>query len=1103
MALPIRTVAGHFPSSADLWDETSLPLAITLQPLAGSHSFSSSSSSSTNDGASTFEKVSLTGGGGASLTPPPPLSSIPKCLKCGAPHPSRQTHYHPSGSSSSGVRNHYSNGNNNETFVKPTFLLCYLCGKVSSTTTEQQYAARSQQEEDVGDVSFSIGRGAKSASNDTCVFALPLRIVLASSTTTTTTSGGSQQPASSTPPVYKVPAMSCPILWFVVLDATATESTYWRTVHQLLMDRLDSHKNNNNDDDDDDDGSSIPPYVHLSILLVSQQDCRIFQLDSPVPHLQQYPLQQLQQPQNSSSSSSAVLMERIFESLVPMDEVHKAHTKTMLRSLMDYASYQPPPPTSYPNTVNVVTAYEDDDTPLNSLGAAAASDYSSSSYSPSGMPLSWILSALSESLLQFGHKAGERYFPPPSSSSTITTTSFSSQAATRFPYAGAQVSILLGNPPMHQTARVDGTPLFPEPISSSKPTSSKLNSTRGVLGGRALPGEFQSQSSRFGLSIENSGENGHGFDTDWSPEALEDRYPDGASIEWMNYYADLGRQCVDAGLGIDILGIATAEEGLNTHSDFGLVLLSGLVKTGGHGTAVYPIPSAREALQSEWTSRAPWKNGRAFAAELRLRLSPGFHVDVSSTAHPDEEEIPLVELYNEAGLTGPAFAVDEPCLWRTSSCDQYTTFSVDLRVAQPIVPKEFYVEHLGNVVTKPVVQTCFAYNTIETLNDGQAYTVRRMRISCRPVGKPLLANDTEAIYNSLDPEAMAVVLFHKLTLASLRDGIEEAKPIAEEWLQALLVCAYRSAQRKDQELQEEQRNGLLPSVRDTLDENNLFIASERLLNRDGELSESDVLLAKGHPHLQNMPLMIYMLLQSDAFANLLSLDDRFAALSQLSSMPPDTLTRCIAPRLQLWAAVSPGENGNTINDSNNNNNNNQNDNTIETEPLVELIELRQDAIHWAVQDCAQSMNEGEGFFFFVDSPREILVVDASLIVSSVPKSTQAHVSVGLQNAIDFARSSYSTRPLVRYVLEEYDTEGLQAFRELCCNEDKPLFMGGGGSVSAALTTTNSPSSSSSSYANFEAWRQAMAAQVESQLDDDMMMMGAATEDVARKNRTSV
>ena len=977
MALPIRTVVGHFPSSSDLWDETSLPLAVALQPLASPHPASFAPTTTTT-------------------ALPPPLSMIPKCLHCGAPQPTRQTHYHPS---SSGRMNSAI-----ETFSAPTFLLCYLCGKVSSATLEQQQAARWKQEEDVTDISFSAGRAAKS-SNDTSIVALPLGYSSVLPKSSSNSSAPPSQQSHGRAAIYELPAMACPLLWFVVLDATATDSSYWRTVHELLMSSI-----NNN----------IPSHVHLSIVLVSDQDCRIFQLDSPVPHLQQYPLQ------------SPLLMERLFDSLVPMDEVHMAHTKTMLRSLLDYASYQDHGKMS--DEVPVVTSY---DMPSNGSHPNGRSKSTSS-----GMQLGWILSNISEALLQYGHNVGD--------SSKVPLSATTHQHP--FPYAGAQVSVLLGGPPMHQCTRVDGTSMTNHSNYGDRLPVSPA--TRGVFGGRALSETISSCPT----SSNSETDRDNILASDWSPEALEDRYPNGASVEWMSYYSDLGRQCVDAALAVDIMGIACEDE--QDMREFGLVLMSGLIKTGGHGTAVYPIPSAWNEVQSEWKSREPWSNGRAFGVELRLRISPGFGVDANTSTVSADSDMPLFELYNEAGLTGPAFAEEESNLWKTASCDQYSTFSVDLQVTQSIVPNEFYVEHLGNVVTKPVVQTCCAYTTIETLEDGRAYTVRRMRISSQPVGLPHLASDTEAIYNSLDPEAMAIVLFHKLALASLQDGVQEAQPIAEEWLQALLVCAYRSAQQKDEELQEKQRNGLLPSMPDASEDNNLFVASERLLNRNGELSKTEILLGKGHAHLQNMSLMIFMLLQSDVFSDL-SLDDRFAALSQLSSMPPDSLTRCIAPRLQLWGATSAQDIQSRRTDTSGA--------ADELEPLVELIELRNDAIGWAVQDCATVPNDG--LFFFVDSPRELLVVDASLVMSSgsgtirvqLPKPSQgrSNVGPGLQSAIDFAQSSYPSRPPIRYVVEESCDEGLIRFRELCCNEDKAL---------------------SPDYASFEAWRQAMAAQVESQLD---------------------
>ena len=497
MALPIRPVVGQFPSSAALWDDTSLPLAVTLQPLAGS------------DWRTTAKLDSSVASSLSS--PPPPLSAIPKCLHCGAPHPTRFTYFHPSVVGRSSTI---------ETFVKPTFFLCYLCGKVSSTNPEQQHAARSSQEEDVESVSFSAGRAGRTG-NDSCVFSLPLRAFRSESSTQRKASGNQATSlgtaATAAPhPIYKVPAMACPILWFVVLDATATDSTYWRTVHDLLMESFDSAT-----------AADAPPpaHVHLSIILVSQRDCGIFQLDSPVSHLQQYSLE------------SPVLKERLLESLVPMDGVHTAHTKTTLRSLLDFGSYQQ----HTSDAIEVLTSYDNID--------ENGDEDTFPSISSSGMPLGWILSTLSESLLQYGLSAGER----------IDAAENGSTMAPEFPYAGAQVSVLLGRPPNHN---IPGG--IERSFQESDPTTTPI-STRGIFGGRALPGKLPTQSpqQRFRTATDG-GENGFGrgggTNNDWCPEDLEDRYPDDALNEWMTYYSDLGRQCVDAALAVDILGLATEEE---------------------------------------------------------------------------------------------------------------------------------------------------------------------------------------------------------------------------------------------------------------------------------------------------------------------------------------------------------------------------------------------------------------------------------------------------------------------------------------------------------------------------------------------------------------
>ena len=828
-------------------------------------------------------------------------------------------------------------------------------------------------------VKFSASKSSKTdAALDTTVFALPLRL--------------QQQQSQSNhhaTPIYQVPAMACPVLWFVILDGTATSPLYWQTVHDLLLHTLQQQTSSSDDDED-----MLPPYIHLSLLIVSDTHCSAFQLDSPVPHLQQYAIRS----ENNHHANW------LLRSATPMDARHIAHTQTALRSLLDwnfFCTYQP-------NT---------DTGPYR------------------GMPLPWILSSLTDSLMQHGHPVGQR---PSTSTQQHTNNSMG-----LLPYAGAQISVFLAQPPVHPSMSNDTNGEGPSNISFGETSSIP---PRGVKGGCALPipdGELSSQTHAPTNSTAN----------DWAPDQIPKE-----TRKWINYYSDLGRQCADAACAVDVYACYddsdhSPESDPSKDYIFGIPLLAGLKSAA---TGVYPLPHARDVLEQTWKSQFPWKR-RGFGAELRIRMSPGYKVDTLSSATEDDD-MPLAKLYHESGLYGNAFSVDEASLWTMASCQESTTMSIDIAAANE-VPQKFYVESLGATIKlKPVVQTCLAYTTIDRVkrNDGsvQYFTTRRMRISSKSLGDPSQAT-IERIYNSLDPEALAVSLFHKLALASLQEGTSEVIPIAQEWLVELMQCVYLSAKQFSEEQEEESRNGLLPhrpSPEDMEDSggNLPFVAHDRLLEEGmggSDLTQTEVLLGYGHERLRSTALMIYLLLQSDAFNLQLNQDDRWAALSHLLCMPPHTLTRCLAPRLQLWSASSPDD------------------------AVVDLIELRRSAIDWAIQETQESPDD---LFLFVDSPQEIMVVRASLVAqggkSGLDTMNQIDEIPGLVKAIDVAVSSYGyskSSPSVQYVLNESDTAGLSRFYDLVTVEERCLRSG----------STNNDEGT-----NFGPWRESMADQVKNELD---------------------
>lgn len=559
-------------------------------------------------------------------------------------------------------------------------------------------------------------------------------------------------------------------------------------------------------------------------------------------------------------------------------------------------------------------------------------------------------------------------------------------------------------------------------------------------------------------------------ETELTPANLLERYQPVEKIE--EYYADLGRQCADAAVGVDLLLLIVVDGGDESVvvPDFGLALIQPLAdRSGAPGPLLFDLSnnddaedddvevegeSQRARFQRELLSRTPWQEGRVFGAELRIRLSPGFAVDPATvTAVRGAAGPQLAPLYYESGLVGPASAVGESAqLWRMGTTDSHTAFTIDLTVVTAAksrrVPDRYYVEGVGEVALKPVIQTCFAYTTIvketdESKNGGQVVykTVRQMRIASRPVP---LAHSVEALYASLDTEALAVVLFHKIALASFQDGLAEAAEMAQQWLQLLLVCVYRSAQEQLKVERQHEENGVQVSKNDKA--HRYFYPGERLLNLEGELSAEDVLLAQGHERLRPVVLMVYLLLQCDPLRlsprGLMyrpSFDLRSAALSQMTSMTPSTLTRCIAPRLQLW------ESGYAA-----------------TEPILDVVELRSEAVQSAVLEYSSNSSKkgAPGLILFLDTPDQIVVMDARYVntdfsstasssssnpssPTSSPKSGQKAkplvIGEGLKQAIEDAANSYRTRPTIVYELDQSETSGERTFLRLvdCLIEDTP------------------------------------------------------------------
>jgi hypothetical protein len=441
------------------------------------------------------------------------------------------------------------------------------------------------------------------------------------------------------------------------------------------------------------------------------------------------------------------------------------------------------------------------------------------------------------------------------------------------------------------------------------------------------------------------------------------------------YYSDLGEECARAGMGVDILVL--------TDDNVGLPFLRQLSDRSGAPGPLLCLDSLR--FEREVASRTPWHRPTAFGGILRIRLSPGFAVDSSEVDATEEGGPQFAPLYSSGGLMGPAKEQEES-LWIMGSCDVTTAVTIDMKVDSNVTERS-YVEGMGEVMIKHTIQTCFAYTAIEKQEDGSFLTVRRLKVASLHMP---LAFDTESLYATLDPEALAVVLFHALTIASLQDGLVEAHSIGLQWLQSIMVCAYKSAE-MEEELQREQLSRGLNNM------NPFFYAKERLLNRNGDLSSQEVLLGEGHERLHPIPLVLFSLLQCDALrpsfgSYFPSVDARCAASAQMYGMSPSILARCVAPRLDLWATGDDAQ-----------------------EPIMENMDLNLEHVTFSLMDLQEHSGN---LILFLDSPREILVCDSRHLQES-GSSTLQSTTIGraLEQTIQAACRSYRVPPTVVYELD--------------------------------------------------------------------------------------
>ena len=866
----IRPVTRSLPASSAIWEDTNLPLAVVLTPLK----LTNTTKNVTNK----------------------PVACIPKCLHCGAPHPSKATHYRP---------NHLS------------VLICYLCGKSSPTRIEAQQEARAEEHLDIHTYDTVISDASSTE------FQLPLYSSLTSN----------NEPIS-----WKLPAMACPPVWWIVLDGSCSNGSYWHSVGNVISNALEG----------------IPPHVHIGIVAASSTTLSSWDLASQIPHV-------LHSSQMSPASVDSLC-------LVPCDALHLSRIRSALRAVVD------------------------------SYGGTGGGNGVTTENKGTGMALGSSLETILEFMEQAVHPGARvRY------QNNLTASSES-----QLKYAGGKVLCLLSGPPVE--------------IESHQRHSLQPYHMGGI-GGSCAPtiDKWQGCSNEPPPEVEP---------TDMTPSNLIDymsplhvNIGEEETLQLGDgYYQLLGAKFGQAGLGVDVVVVSPQDGNTNT-TWFGLPFLRGLSdRSGAPGPVIVSTnPDQSETLQHQIKVRTPWQSGVVFGGELRLRISPGFQVDANPVEPIDDKKydnLHLAPFTTSGGIMGPATAEEaESQLWVLGTCDPYTSVTVDLEVIDADIRNTCNVDEFGDVVLKNVIQTCFAYTILEEDENGEVYVVRKLQVSCMSLQ---LAREAEALFDALDPEALAVVLFQKLLLSSLQDGIVETQQIGKNWLKSILVCVYLSA-----EVQHDKRTNRL------LDEAGLddgvaipgcspsFISSARLLDEEGQqFSAEDILLGQGHEQIQILPFLAYALLQCDGLRPTNgsfrpSMDGRCAALAQMSSMTPSVLAKCIAPCLQLWS-------------------------TREDTQIIPMVDLNRDVIVSSLQEAT------EGDVFFLDSPQCIMLWKAKTGTgnSDTPEGEQ-EIKIGpnLKAAIDSASAAYRTAPAIQYKFGENDYERADRILDDVLIEDKPTANG--------------------------------------------------------------
>jgi len=668
----------------------------------------------------------------------------------------------------------------------------------------------------------------------------------------------------------------------------AAAKNYWTTVGATLSRAIED----------------IPPHVHVGLLTATGSRLASWDLTSAVPHVQQYPYSY--DPSDADAvegggagqttaadDASHTRVDPWDFSLVPADGSHKANLEAAIRAMVDGA---------------MLGLFRD--------GSSDDGEDNDEAETNKYMPLALTLEILLEFMEQASHPGQEMFQEEDDGGDGIT----------QLQYAGGKILCLMGNPTLET-----GRPPTDDSLSYIGQSSYGLG---GVAGACRSEDDIVEKNGRVAKNGTNTDP------TDLTPSNLKEY---ALPLDPEDLFLKIGGRCAQAALGVDLIVLVPEEDDGASSSQtipwYGLPLLRPLSDaSGAPGPLMFGTGNIGDIEGSDGEDeeasvdtkyvekfdrlfenvlvRAPW-SGVIFGAQMKLRLSPGLNVESTPLQTKKNPSLQLSKFLTSRGIGGPAVAFseidegdgpvggkskssedeEEDHLWVMGSCDPHTSVVIDMEIdSNDDLPDAAEIEGVGLVDVKPVVQICTLFTCVET--DGEEnpsyWTVCKIRVSSVSFD---FADDHEAIYNSVDPEALSLILFNKMALEAYMSGFRDMQEAAESYLVSTMVAVYNSAKAQKAKLEDNPDDKSNPK----------FVACDRLLDENGgELEDTEILLCEGHHKMRYFALMIYAIMQCDALRPCgkgfkPSMDARLCAITQLSSMTPSALVGTFAPSLSLWS----------------------------------------------------------------------------------------------------------------------------------------------------------------------------------------------------------